>query len=67
MHAFYIRRKYSTIAEVLEKAREEYGFPGGTFCLWIELKGMGFTYKKRDNKKYIYEQTNILEQRHTYL
>ena len=31
------------------------------------LKEMGFTYKKRDNKKYIYEQTNILEQRHTYL
>ena len=28
---------------------------------------MGFTYNKRDNKKYIYEQTNILEQRHTYL
>ena len=28
---------------------------------------MEFTYKKRDNKKYIYEQLNILEQKHTYL
>ena len=67
MHAFYIRREYPTIAAVLEKAKEECGFPGGRFCLWRVLKEMGFTYKKRDNKKYIYEQTNILEQRHTYL
>ena len=67
VHAFYIRREYPTIAAVFEKAKEECGFPGGRFCLWRVLKEMGFTYKKRDNKKYIYEQTNILEQRHTYL
>ena len=28
---------------------------------------VGVLYKKRDNKQYIYEQCNILEQRHTYL
>ena len=28
---------------------------------------MGFLYKKRDTKRYIYEQKNIIEQRHTYL
>ena len=67
VHAFYIRREYPTIAAVLEKAKEECGFPGGRFCLWRVLKEMGFTYKKRDNKKYIYEQTNILEQRHTFM
>ena len=67
MHAFYIKRKYPTIAAVHEKAREECGFPGGRFCLWRVLKGMGFPYKKRDNKKYIYKHTNILEQKHTYL
>ena len=39
-----------TIAAVLEKAREECGFPGGRFCLWRVLKGMGIIYKKRDNK-----------------
>ena len=60
VHAFYIRREYPTIAAVLEKAKEECGFPGGRFCLWRVLKEMGFTYKKRDNKKYIYEQTHIL-------
>ena len=28
---------------------------------------MGFVYKKRDTKRYIYEQKNIIEQRHAYL
>ena len=28
---------------------------------------VGVLYKKRDNKQYIYEQCNILEQRHRYL
>ena len=51
VHAFYIRREYPTIAAVLEKAKEECGFPGCRFCLWRVLKEMGFTYKKRDNKK----------------
>ena len=45
VYAFYIRRKYPTIAAVLEKAREECGFPGGRFCLCRVLKGIGFTYK----------------------
>ena len=67
VHGFYTRREYPTLDGVLKKAREECGFPGGRFCLWRLLGQLGFTYKKRDNKKYIYEQTNILEQRHTYL
>ena len=40
----------SSLYTVPEKAREECGFPGGRFCLWRVLKGMGVTYKKRDNK-----------------
>ena len=35
--------------------------------MWRVLRELGFSYKKRDNKQYIYEQRNILEQRHTYL
>ena len=35
--------------------------------MWRVLKEMGFTYKKRDNKRYIYEQRHIIEQRHAYL
>ena len=33
VHAFYIRRKYPTIAAMLEKAREECCFPGSRFFL----------------------------------
>ena len=35
--------------------------------MWRVLKEMGFTYKKRDNKRYVYEQRHIIEQRHAYL
>lgn len=35
--------------------------------MWQVLQEMGFTYKRRDRKQYIYEQKNILEQRHMYL
>ena len=66
-HAFYTRREYPTIAAVLEKAKEECGFTGGRFCLWRVLKEMGFTYKKRDNKKsYTNIQTYWNKDTHTY-
>ena len=67
VHAFYTRREYPTLDAMLEKAKEASNFPGGRFCLWQLLQQMGFKYKKRDNKKYIYLQKDILEQRHTYL
>ena len=57
-------RHYQRLLEVL---KEKYSFIGGTFCLWKILHELGFNYKKRDNKRYIYEQRNIIEQRHTYL
>ena len=42
------------------KFSEVVGFVYGRFC-----ESWGF--RTRDNKRYIYEQCNILEQRHTYL
>ena len=42
-------------------------FSAGRFCLWRCLKEMGFVYKKRDTKRYIYKQKYIIEQRHAYL
>ena len=61
-----MRKEYPTISGVLEKMKEECGFPGGRYCLWRVFQDMGFTYKKRDNKQYVYKQ-NIIEQRRTYL
>ena len=55
------------MSSLLEKVKEAYGFPGGRFCLWRVLRDMGFAYKKRDTRQYIYEQPRIIEQRHTYL
>ena len=49
------------------KVKEQCNFPGGRFCLWKVLHEMGFSYRKRDSKQFLYEQRNILEQRHTYL
>jgi len=67
VHSFYTRKEYPTILKVLEKAKAQCGFPGGRYCMWRVLQEMGFTYRTRDNKKYIYEQQNIVEQGHTYL
>ena len=67
IHNFYCRKEYPTLCSVLEKIKEEIGFPGGRFCLWRALKEMGYSYKKKDNKQFLYKQGNILEQRDTYL
>ena len=64
IHNVYCRKEYPTLCSVLE---EEFGFPGGRFCLWRVLKEMGYSYKKKDNKQFLYEQRSILEQRDTYL
>ena len=42
------------------------GFQGGGFACG-GFKEIGFGYKKRNTRQYIYEQNNIVEQRHTYL
>lgn len=62
---FYARKEYPTISTV--QVKEECTFPGGMFCLWKVLHKMGFNYKKKDGKQFIYERGDILEQRHTYL
>ena len=67
LHTFYDQRKYPTLTTLLETVRQNGLFSGGRFCLWRVLKEMGFTYKKCDNKRYIYEQRHIIEQIHEYL
>ena len=61
VHSFYASKEYPTIEAVLAKLKEQCGFAGGRYCMWRVLREMGFTYKKRDDKEYIYEQPNILE------
>lgn len=66
VHSFYMRKEYPTLAAMLEKVKK-CAFSGGRYCLWWVLRGMGFHYKKKDSKQFIYERHDILEQRHTYL
>ncbi len=47
VHSFYERKEYPTVSGVLEKIKEQCGFPGGRFCMWRVLREMGYSYKKR--------------------
>ena len=67
VHGFYIKKEYPTLSAVLEKVRTDGVFHGGWFCLWKLLRSMGFSYKIADNKWFLYEQHDIIEQWHTYL
>ena len=40
---------------------------GGCTTLWKLLKKNGFGYKKVNNKRYVYEQPQIIVHRHQYL
>ena len=64
VHSFYEQKVYPTLYAVLEKVKDECSFPGGRYCLWKLLNEMKVSYKKRDNKQFIYERGYILEQRH---
>ena len=58
LHTFYDQHKYPTLTTLLETVRQKGIFSAGRFCLWRVLKEMDFTYKKRDNKRYIYETSH---------
>ena len=45
VHSFYERKEYPTVSGVLEKVKEQCGFPGGRFCMWRVLRELGFSYK----------------------
>ena len=61
---YYEKKEYPSLDKILVKAKQQLGFPKGKFCLWRILRDMGYSYKKRDDKQFLYEQRNILEQRH---
>ncbi len=67
VHSFCERKEYPTLCKLLDVVKSRINLPGGRFCLWRVLHSLGFGYKKRDDKQFIYEQRNILEQRHKNL
>ncbi len=67
VYEFYGRREYPTLTLLLHAAKEKGIFSGGRWCLWRTLHAMGFSYTKRSNKIFIYEQNSVIESRHRYL
>lgn len=67
VHGFYQRHEYPTLSSLLTKLKTNKLFHGGKSTLHKLLRDMGFRYRKHNNKRYIYEQPKITEQRHEYL
>ena len=67
VHAFYERKEYPTLSSLLEQLKAEDLFKGCCTTLWKVLHEIGFCHKKHENKRYIYEQLRIIQQRHDYL
>ena len=63
---FYERRDYPTLRTLLEALREKGVFPGGRSTLSLLLKNMGFKYCRRNDKVYVYERREIVNQRHKF-
>ena len=54
-------------SSLLSVLREKGLFRGHSTTLWKLLRRIGFTYKKVQDKRYVYEQPRIIEWRHKYL
>ena len=67
MHGFYERHEYPTLLSLLENLKNKELFYGGKDTLHSLLLEMGFKYRTHDNKRYILERPDIVQQRHSYL
>ena len=67
IHDFYEKKEYPTLKKLLSVLREKGLFRGHRTTLWKLLRRIGFTYKKVQDKRYVYEQPRIIEWRHKYL
>ena len=67
VHEFYQRKEYPMPSSLMEKLKGNNLFKWHRTTLWKILHEMGFCYKKHENKKCIYEQPRVIQQRHDYL
>ena len=67
VHRFYERHEYPTLQSLLDELKARQLFKGGKSTLHKLLREMGFRYRKHENRRYIYEQPDIIQQRHAYL
>ena len=67
VHTFYENKEYPTLDKLLRVLKEKELFKGGRISLWKLLRKIGFRYRKVDDKRYVYEQPRIIQQRHRFL
>ena len=69
MHRFYADRTLPTLTMLVDALQTEVdGFNLGRSTVWKILKEIGFRYRaSEENRKFVYERTDIVAQRHKYL
>ena len=60
VHRFYERHEYPTLQSLLDDLKARQLFKGGKSTLHKLLREMGFRYRKHENRRYIYEQPDII-------
>lgn len=67
VHRFYEKHEYPTLHSLLTELKAKQLFAGCKSTLHKLLLEMGFRYRRHENRRYIYEQPHITQQRHDYL
>ena len=67
VHEFYSDKNYPMLESLHALLKERGLFDGECVTLWKVLRKFGFKYKQVNDKRYVYEQPNIIVQRHKYL
>ena len=61
------RRKHPAIQELFELVHQKGIFPSGKTSLKLLLKEIGFKFKEYNGRKFVIEQPQVINQRHSFL
>ena len=67
VYEFYDKKEYPTLDKLLQVLKVKMLFKGGRIALWKLFRKITFRYKKVNDKRYVYEQPHIIQQRHQFL
>ena len=67
VYEFYDKKEYPTLDKLLQVLKDKMLFKGGRIALWKLFRKIAFRYKKVNDKRYVYEQPHIIQQRHQFL
>ena len=67
VHQFYDQKTHPTLCKLHSTLKERGLFGAGRTTLWKLLHKIGFSYRKVNDKRYVYEQRRIINWHHKYL